>query len=233
LGRGGEIEAGVSNEEVAQALIQVRLELIVLPFHLHRAKDGRVLDAVGVLLQLPVEADISRLTLFMPVREFSWGASFQRRLDELSELRPHFIPRILAAPEAELGSPSLAARLRRIYEQRRAAIPPIGPSSRPLSLLPLPGQSLTELEDYGEGALRQKPPPFQGSSSSLPTSGWVTVRPPGSGEDPVDLTIDSGVVETDLPESARERFRRAAELGAKARIRSSRSTRPSKKIVKK
>jgi hypothetical protein len=233
LGRGGEIEAGISNQEVARAIIKVRLELIVLPFHLHRAKDGSVLDAVGVLLQLPVEADIGRLTFFMPVRDFSWGASFQRRLDELSELRPHFISRILVAHESELGTPALAARLRRVHERRRVTIAPLGPSSRPLSLLPQDGQSFLDLEPWSEDVLRQKAPPSLVPPNSLPTSGWVTVRPPVSGDDIIGLSANLGDMEADVPESARERFRRAAELGAKARIRSLRSIRSPKKIIKK
>lgn len=221
LGRAAEIEAGVADDEVAFAILHARLDLIVLPFHLHRAPDGRVIDGVGVLLQLPENADISRLTLLMPVREFSWGASFLRRYDELKAKRAHFVDRILVAHEGEIGSATLASRMRRKFENRRTTSPPHSEASslRPLSSRLAAGKSLSD-----EASLNPSLLPL----SAIPSSGWVTLRPPSSGERAIYSSLEIPAT-PDVPESARERFRRAAELGVKARMNFTRPRRLPKK----
>jgi len=226
LGSTAEIPAGISNEIVARVIVRSRLDLLVLPFHLHRAHDGSTLDGVSVLLQLPDRADISRLTLLMPVGGFSWGASFHGRFERLKEQRPHFIARIVLAPEGEMGTPHLAARLRRTFE-RRASLPPAGVSVRspgrssaspgPLSQEPVSAEFLIRQGDSESPSIT---PP-----NSMPISGWVSLIPPGSGERALHSSDRQA---EDEPESARERFRRAAELGARARL-SQRSPRPRKK----
>jgi hypothetical protein len=89
---------------------------------MHRGGAREVLDGVGLLLQLPADFSFEERVLFMPVRDFSWSASFQRRMDDLRTARPDISANLIVAHEDELGTPSLRARLRRRLED--AVLPP-------------------------------------------------------------------------------------------------------------
>jgi hypothetical protein len=225
--RGADIPVGSSNEVVARAIARTRLDLIVLPFHLHRGRDGSTLDGVSVLLQVPERTDLSRLTLLMPVGEFSWGASFHGRFEKLKQLRANFIARIVLAHEGEIGTTALAVRLRRTFERRRVTLPPAGVSLKPSGRFSISPGPLSQDPVSAEFRIKQgdSQSPSQKSPSSSPISGWMSVMPPSSAGGSVRASDQES---EEKPESARERFRRAAELGARARI-SQRAPRARKK----
>lgn len=217
LARTTEIPMGSSNEVVARAIARSRLDLIVLPFHLHRGRDGSTLDGVSALLLLPERTDLTRLTLLMPVGEFSWGASFHGRFEKLKKLRPNFTARIVLAHEGEMGTTALAVRLRRTFERRRVTLPPAGVSLQPSGRFSISPGPLSQDPVSTELRIKEgdSQSPSQNSPSSTPISGWVSLTPPSSG---VGSARPSDQESEENPESARERFRRAAELGARARI---------------
>jgi hypothetical protein len=221
---------------------------LVLPFHLHRGAGGEVLDAVGVLLELGEEFDSDKLSLFMPVRAFSWGASFHRRIDSLREQRPLLAASLLIAHQDEIGTTSLAARLRRMVEANRAAARTARFAPNSMVLTRGASQSHetedTDTSDTGPTStaalslmpLHGSPPSSRRPSGFPPSAPWLNgseklsssvsssreEQGAASRTDPYSVLPRSGVrshgsQELSGPASARENFRRAAEVGAEAR----------------
>lgn len=242
------VPAGTPDSRAAKWIHRTPLDLLVLPFHLHRGANGEVLDAVGILLELPEEFEQLQMSIFMPVRAFSWGASFQRRLDTLREYRPMLAASMLVAHQDELGTATLAARMRRAIEAARSAarnqrlsVPAGGApastrfsASGALPLMPVHRPSPSSFPPSaawlnGEDVL---PPSLSGEVDSGPGS----LRAPVSGvQGPVSGVQgpSSGIVSREgaqsAPESARESFRRAAEIGARARQEAGLSVHPARK----
>lgn len=109
--------AGTSDERCAQWIARTDAVLVVVPFHMHRGGSREALDGVGILQHLPADFSCEGRVLFMPVRDFSWSASFQRRIDDLRSVRPDLQATLVVAHEDELGTPSLRAKLRRRLEE--------------------------------------------------------------------------------------------------------------------
>lgn len=119
VGPNSVLPQGASDERAARWILRNHFDLLVVPFHLHRGESGEVLDGVGVLLNLPQIELLRRTTFFMPVRKFSFHASFQRRLEVLEERRPDLLPWLVAVHQDELERHVVLTRLRRIQEARR------------------------------------------------------------------------------------------------------------------
>jgi hypothetical protein len=247
------VAAGATDTYASRWIMRATMDLLVLPFHLHRGDGGRVLDAIGVLLSLPEDVDLGGLTVLMPVRAFSWGSSFQRRLELLRETRPHIASELLIAHQDELGSPVLASRLRRAHARPPSTAPLVRSASvAPPTLRDLPAPNPVDYEEFSaedaehesahfevtreptvsgmqlrrrrtdppkrtQSQPRSPPhsqPPGGSRSSAPPAGGRSTTAPPSSDSERSSRILPTG---GDTAESARESFRRAAEIGAKAR----------------
>src|SRR5690606_16995107 len=99
----------------------------------------------------------------------SWGSSFQRRLELLKETRPHIASQLIIAHQDEIGSPTLATRLRRLC----ARPPSTAPMVRSQSMLPDSTQNMSL------PATLRHPPPFWGDHPLLDNggSGWPERSP--------------------------------------------------------
>lgn len=241
LGPGMVVAAGATDTYASRWIMRATMDLLVLPFHLHRGDGGRVLDAIGVLMSLPEDVDLGGLTVLMPVRAFSWGSSFQRRMELLRETRPHIAGQLLVAHQDEIGSASLAARLRRAYARPPSTAPLVrSPSMAPPTVRDLPPHAPIDYDDLisigasdAESAhfeitreptasgmqltrRRTDPPAHSQERARTIQSDGVsgTTAPPSSGSERSSRIQPTG--ET-TPESARESFRRAAEIGARVR----------------
>jgi hypothetical protein len=240
------VAAGATDIYASRWIMRATMDLLVLPFHLHRGDGGRVLDAIGVLMNLPEDVDLGGLTVLMPVRAFSWGSSFQRRLELLGDTRPLIASQILIAHQDEIGSPTLASRLRRAYARppstatlvRSASISPptlrdvpaIG--SPPPPAFPAEDPASAQWEIFRERAVsgvQVRSQDEEDAISAADSQGKMPSLRPGitseraSRSTSVPPSSDSERSSLILPtakagdESARERFRRAAEIGKKAR----------------
>ncbi len=248
---------GTSNADAARLVQRSKADLLVIPFHLHRGHSGEVLDGIGVLLDLPVDYRLGEAGLFMPVRAFSWGASFQRRLDALRSQRPDLAARMIVAHQDEIGTATLCARLRRAAHQGGGGGITLGPQSRSSVAPPESGSSVAPAESGSFAVVPPQtvshppsarkitvPPPAPSPRESdavmrasdsrapdtqVPSSGtWRTVRSPSNA--PVSLILPRLPEDLGLPRTAEESFRRAAEIGARARRQSSgEPVRPPKK----
>lgn len=180
------LPAGTSDERAARWIGRNSFELLVIPFHLHRGDGGEVLDGIGVLLQLPESDFLRPVPIVMPVRNFSWHASFLRRFEVLQGERPDLLPWLLTIHQDDFSRNTLAARLRRTQD------------ARPQSPTSISGTfSIPSL-----GAERAPVPEVLVTASPR-----VSVRPSSI---PPTSKIRTGV------ESARQSFRRATEIGAQA-----------------
>lgn len=241
------VSAGTTDVRAARWIQRNHVDLLVLPFHLHRGSAGEVLDAVGVLFELPEDFDTENLSIFMPVRAFSWGASFQRRIDSLREQRPSLAASVLIAHQDEVGTTSLGTRLRRMVESNRAAsrTARFAASSafipRDFSELEATSTSLSSAGGFTLMPVQGVPPSSRRPSGFPPSAPWLNgsdqmtpsgIRPvehaasseePGSVKSGNYSTMPRSSVrghnarEVAGPASARENFRRAAEIGAQAR----------------
>lgn len=276
LGPGMVVAAGATDVYASRWILRATMDLLVLPFHLHRGDGGQILDAIGVLMSLPEDVDLGGLPVLMPVRAFSWGSSFQRRLELLKDTRPGISRQLIIAHQDEIGSPSLASRLRRTHARppskvplvrSRSMLPGLGgsnPSIMPPTVRQPAGQ-WTDFEESPSASWRiSDGVPNSHPASSRPSGTRPTVPPRAPSE--VDLTFQTaadqqvpsevfgservvsepaislerlrkdapveaertslilprlpGEVRADAeaePDSAKERFRRAAEIGQKAR----------------
>ena len=131
---------------------------------------------------MPEDVDLGGLPILMPVRAFSWGSSFQRRLDLLRDTRPHIARELIIAHQDEIGSQTLASRLRRLCARPPSAAPLV----RSQSMLPesLPSATLMP-------PTMRHPPPFWGDhplvdqadsfwSERRPSSQPASSRPSGT-----------------------------------------------------
>lgn len=167
LGPGMVVAAGATDVYASRWILRATMDLLVLPFHLHRGDGGQILDAIGVLMSLPEDVDLGGLPVFMPVRAFSWGSSFQRRLELLKETRPGIARQLMIAHQDEIGSLALASRLRRA--QGRA------PSKAPLV------RSRTMLPGLASATPSLAPPTVrEPAGDRIPSSHPASSRPSGT-----------------------------------------------------
>lgn len=243
--QGSAIAAGVSDERCARWIERSALELLVVPYHLHRGGRGRVLDGIGVLLHLPADYLPAAHRFFMPVGRFSWGASFARRYRQLALERPDLAACLLVAHESELSLPDCSERLRRCHD---GPLPPLAiePAVRGWATTapPRPGQHASTPRDMRlpleSSQLSLLPPSdpdrvlsLSSRPSSLPPSSgsWLSQSsrrsslPPSSGT-VLSASAAQSARRGETPtqsvrkgiEAARENFRRATEIGAQARL---------------
>lgn len=272
LGPGMVVAAGATDVYASRWILRATMDLLVLPFHLHRGDGGQILDAIGVLMSLPGDVDLGGLPVLMPVRAFSWGSSFQRRLELLKDSRPLIARQLIIAHQDEIGSPALASRLRRAHARppskaplvrSRSMLPGLGsatPSIAPPTVRQPAGQ-WQDLEENASASWRIDRVPSSHPASSRPSGTRPTIRPEG----PAEIDWSESILEESSalrergarepfvsepavsgererrghakeeeraslilprlpkeggaePDSATERFRRAAEIGAKTRL---------------
>ena len=240
LGRDMKVEAGTSDADAARWIIRTPMHLLVLPFHLHRCPSGGVLDGIGVLQQLPEEEVLNGVTIVMPVRAFSWGSSFQRRTQALKAERAHLHAKLIVAHQDEISGASLASRIRRSLERNnvslpRSSYPSIAPSSLPspqsgftrssripASAQPSSGVKVAYGRDLGAGAKRtlvlpELPQDLAGSASFEKNA--VSFEKTAVSFEKTATAHEKAAAshERTTAQSAKDSFRRAAEIGAKAR----------------
>jgi hypothetical protein len=272
LGPGMVVAAGATDIYASRWILRATMDLLVLPFHLHRGDGGQILDAIGVLLSLPDDVDLGGLPVLMPVRAFSWGSSFQRRLEVLRDTRPLIARQLIIAHQDEIGSPALASRLRRAHARPASKVPLVrsrtmlpGLGSASPSIAPptvrLPAGQWLDFEENSSGSWRLERVPSSEPASSRPSGTRATIRPAGPADiDLSEVHLDESSMGSErggrgplvsepamsgererrsqardeereslilprLPkegeadaDSAKERFRRAAEIGAKTRL---------------
>ena len=114
LGEGLVVAPGTPDIEAAAWVERVSIELLLLPYHKHRATTGEFVDGIGVASLLSRDFAERPVPVLMPITDFSMGASFQRRFRQLEEKHPAIAERIVVMPESEIGSPDIAARLHEI-----------------------------------------------------------------------------------------------------------------------
>lgn len=118
LGEGMSLPPGTADDVAAEWIDrQPPFDLLLLPFHVHRGEDG-VFDGVGVALRLSDRFVAREVPILMPVSAYSMKASFDRRRDELRQARPELVRQLVLMPEAEIGSATVAAQLRRRLAKR-------------------------------------------------------------------------------------------------------------------
>lgn len=113
-GDGMILPPGTSNREAARWVERTPLDLLLLPFHLHRANDGTPLDGLAVAKMLPPGFEDRGTPILMPVTQFSWEGTFQGRLDTLLANRPRMSAVIVPMREADIGARAIAKRIQRI-----------------------------------------------------------------------------------------------------------------------
>ncbi len=258
LGPGMVVAAGATDAYASRWILRATMDLLVLPFHLHRGDGGQVLDAIGVLMNLPEDVDIGDLQVFMPVRAFSWGSSFQRRLDLLKDTRPGIARQLIIARQDEIGSQTLASRLRRAHARPQSKAPLVRAPSGFTSLVSpsmapptvrhpagqwsdsergssswlisdrVPSSHPASSRPSGTRPSYRAPEPIDYGLSDSPSSQEAAVSEPAvsgeraKGENDAHPSLILPKLPPDLErdsegDSARERFRRAAEIGARAR----------------
>jgi len=96
------------------------VDLILLPFHLHRDLEDRVVDGFGVLHQLAPAFFARQIPIVMPVSTFSLASSFERRMEDLRERRSPAVDLLVPLPEDEIGAPGARFRIVKLTQRRRA-----------------------------------------------------------------------------------------------------------------
>ena len=115
LGAGLVLAPGRSNAVAAQWIRGLpNVDLLLIPFHVHRTESGDLVDGIGVLSLInDLYVNAPRPTL-MPVSHYSLKASFPRRLDELRDAAPAAERFLLPMREDQIGSPTIRAELARV-----------------------------------------------------------------------------------------------------------------------
>lgn len=116
LGEGLIVDPQTSDEESAAWAMdnRAKFDLLLVPFHLHKGKEGEPLTGFGVLNLLPKEWNTP---LLMPVTSYSYHASFERHLVKLMEERPSLVSLLKPTPLSSLydGAAELRVWLKSAY----------------------------------------------------------------------------------------------------------------------
>lgn len=91
------------------------IDLLLLPFHVHRDSTGRTGDGVEVASLLSTQGEHPTYPILMPVSTFSLHSSFPRRQQDIAQARPEIHRRIIVMPETEIGSYEVRSRLLRSW----------------------------------------------------------------------------------------------------------------------
>ena len=174
LGPGLTIDARTPDDEAAGWADLLDVDLLVLPYHLHRDVRGQTVDGIGVALLLSEKYD-GRIPILMPVSAYSLRAGFNPRLEVLREKRPLIARAVVPMTEHDIGSTRIIAQLRRVVgSQTSIPAPPLSapptvrlglglstpPASGPLVLeptgsafttVPPARSSLSPRSDSGDG----------------------------------------------------------------------------------
>ena len=95
------------------------VDLLLLPFHLHRDTEDRVVDGFGVLHQLDARYFARNIPIVMPVSSFSLASSFERRMEDLRAKRSPAVDLLIPLPEDEIGAPGARFRILKLSSKRR------------------------------------------------------------------------------------------------------------------
>jgi len=132
-GPGLTIDARTPDEEAASWADLLDVDLLVLPYHLHRDVHGQTVDGIGVALLLSEKYE-TRIPILMPVSAYSLKAGFNPRLEILRQKRPLIARGVVPMTEHDIGSTRIIAQLRRVIgSQTSIPVPPANtlPTVRP------------------------------------------------------------------------------------------------------
>ncbi len=113
LGPGLELATGTPDDVAARWLEAVVVDMLLLPFHVHRDANGSVVDGVGVALRIPKHFVERNTMILMPVSAFSLSSTFPRRFEELQKARPGVHRQVILMPESEIGAERIRTLIRR------------------------------------------------------------------------------------------------------------------------
>jgi hypothetical protein len=113
LGPGLSLDAGTTDEDTAAWADQLDVDLLVLPYHLHRDVHGQMVDGIGVALLLSEKYE-GHVPILMPVSAYSLHAGFNPRLEILRTKRPLVARSVVPMTEHDIGSTRIVAQLRRV-----------------------------------------------------------------------------------------------------------------------
>jgi len=139
LGPGLTIDARTPDDEAAAWADLLDVDLLVLPYHLHRDVRGQTVDGIGVALLLSEKYE-GRIPILMPVSAYSLKAGFNPRLEILREKRPLLARSVVSMTEHDIGSTRIIAQLRRVSGMS-GSMPPPAPISAPPTVRHGPGYS--------------------------------------------------------------------------------------------
>lgn len=179
LGPGLTLEARTPNEEAAAWVDLLDVDLLVLPYHLHRDVHGQAVDGIGVALLLSEKYE-ERIPILMPVSAYSLRAGFNPRLEILREKRPLVARTVVPMTEHDIGSTRIVAQLRRIVGSQGSVPAPPASAPRTARLGPVPSVA---------------PEPLVLEASSSP---FTTVPPARSSRSP-SVDLGSGEQERAAP----------------------------------
>jgi hypothetical protein len=108
------LPAGVPDGEAAVWVRGLDVDLLVLPFHVHRDRHGDYVDGTGVATLLAEEWTRRGVPILMPVSRFSWSARFPRRLEELRARRPEVARLVVPMTESQAGDDAVRQALAEI-----------------------------------------------------------------------------------------------------------------------
>lgn len=187
LGPGLTIDARTPDDEAAAWADSLDIDLLVLPYHLHRDVRGQTVDGIGVALLLSEKYE-GRIPILMPVSAYSLKAGFNPRMEILREKRPMVARSLVSMTEHDIGSTRIIAQLRRV-SGASASMPPPAPISAPPTVRHGPGYP-------GAGGARRT------VSGEIPLAdaqaGFTTVPPVVSTRSP-DLGSSDGSSERTAP----------------------------------
>lgn len=161
LGPGLSLEARTPDEEAATWADQLNVDLLVLPYHLHRDVHGQTVDGIGVALLLSEKYE-GRLPILMPVSAYSLKAGFNPRLEVLKHKRPLVARCVVPMTEHDIGSTRIVAQLRRVVGAMGSI--PAPPLSAPPTVRHAPGYTgrpLANDTSGGDGAGFATVPPVR------------------------------------------------------------------------
>jgi hypothetical protein len=172
LGPGLTIDARTPDDEAAGWADLLDVDLLVLPYHLHRDVHGQTVDGIGVALLLSDKYE-GRIPILMPVSAYSLRAGFNPRLEILREKRPLVARAVVPMTEHDIGSTRIVAQLRRVVGSQTSI--PAPPFSAPSTLRLGLGQSV--------------PPPIDPLAPESNRAVFTTVPPATSSRSP---SLDQG-----------------------------------------
>jgi hypothetical protein len=160
LGPGLSLDAKTPDEEAASWADRLDVDLLVLPYHLHRDVHGQTVDGIGIALLLSEKYE-SNVPILMPVSAYSLRAGFNPRLEVLRYKRPLVARCVVPMTEHDIGSTRIVAQLRRVVGAVGSI--PAPPLSAPPTVRHAPGYTGRPLTNDtagsdGAGAFTTVPP---------------------------------------------------------------------------